>query len=135
METHNAPFAPSRRWVLLSAVHPEVGGANCHRFCRKAAQVIKEIYQELNNRPVYTVSQVLTGANFQPQKLIGMGGPAVYFIPKIGHPVGLPTRFFLPRGRQRHSALLPAGPPSPLPYAPIRLWANCGAGVRLRGDD
>jgi len=59
-------------------------------FAEKAAQVIKEIYQELNNRPVYTVSQVLTGANFQPQKLIGMGGPAVYFIPKIGQQLGLP---------------------------------------------
>jgi len=59
-------------------------------FAEKAVQVIKEIYTDLNNRPVYTVSQVLAGADLKPERLIGMGGPAAYFIPKISRLLGLP---------------------------------------------
>ena len=61
-------------------------------FAEKAAQAIKDLYADLNNQPVYTVSQVLAGANFQPQQLIGMGGPAAYFAPKIAQQLGLPER-------------------------------------------
>ena len=61
-------------------------------FAEKAAQAIKDLYKELNNRPVYTVSQVLAGVNLQPHQLIGMGGPAAFFIPKIGQQLGLPAR-------------------------------------------
>ncbi|HBK68922.1 MAG TPA: methylhydantoinase, partial [Firmicutes bacterium] len=44
----------------------------------------------LNSRPVYTVSQVMAGENLKPDRLIGMGGPAAYFIPKIAEQMGLP---------------------------------------------
>lgn len=60
-------------------------------FAEEAARVIKEIYTDLNNRPVYTVSQVLAGERLKPERLIGMGGPAAYFIPKIGQKLGLPV--------------------------------------------
>ncbi|NLW60585.1 MAG: hydantoinase/oxoprolinase family protein [Firmicutes bacterium] len=59
-------------------------------FAQKAAAAIRSVYAELNNRPVYTVSQVLAGADLKPKRLIGMGGPAAYFIPKIGAELGLP---------------------------------------------
>lgn len=59
-------------------------------FAQKAAAAIRAVYAELNNRPVYTVSQVLAGTDLKPKRLIGMGGPAAYFIPKIGEELGLP---------------------------------------------
>ncbi|HBT16835.1 MAG TPA: methylhydantoinase [Firmicutes bacterium] len=59
-------------------------------FSLKAAEAINEIYISLNSRPVYTVSQVMAGENLKPDRLIGMGGPAAYFIPKIAEQMGLP---------------------------------------------
>ncbi|HEY8464355.1 MAG TPA: hydantoinase/oxoprolinase family protein [Bacillota bacterium] len=53
-------------------------------FCSKTAAAIQTVFDELNRRPVYTVSAVLTPAELKPEKLIGMGGPASYFIPKLG---------------------------------------------------
>jgi N-methylhydantoinase A/oxoprolinase/acetone carboxylase beta subunit len=61
-------------------------------FAEQAAQAIKALYIELNNQPIYTVSQVLAGANLQPQQVIGIGGPAAYFTPKIGQQLGVPAR-------------------------------------------
>lgn len=59
-------------------------------FAQKAAAAIEEVYAELNSRPVYTISQVMAGAKLKPKRLVGMGGPAAYFIPKIGQELGLP---------------------------------------------
>ena len=59
-------------------------------FAQQAAAAIEEVYAELNSQPVYTVSQVLAGAKLWPEQLIGMGGPAAYFIPKIAGKLGLP---------------------------------------------
>ncbi|NLY91110.1 MAG: hydantoinase/oxoprolinase family protein [Firmicutes bacterium] len=90
---------PDRSFQALQAMGAPVGCTPLalaekivHAFAGKAARVIKEIYTDLNNRPVYTVSQVLAGVSLKPERLIGMGGPAAYFIPKIGQRLGLPVQ-------------------------------------------
>lgn len=58
-------------------------------FCDKAIQGINDTFHYLNDIPVYTVSEVLAPRNLKPEKLIGMGGPAEYFIPKIAAKMAL----------------------------------------------
>lgn len=58
-------------------------------FCEKADHAMNEVFSYLNNIPVYTVSEVLAPRNLKPDKLLGMGGPASYFIPKIAAQMAL----------------------------------------------
>jgi N-methylhydantoinase A len=58
-------------------------------FCDKAVAEIRSIFDYLNQIPVYTVSEVLTPHDLKPEKLVGMGGPAEFFIPKIAAAMGL----------------------------------------------
>jgi N-methylhydantoinase A len=58
-------------------------------FCAKVVAAIRAVFNDLNRRPVYTVSAVLMPPALQPEKLIGMGGPAPYFIPKLAAEMGL----------------------------------------------
>jgi N-methylhydantoinase A len=58
--------------------------------CERIIAGIETVFEYLNSRPVYTVSEVLAPANLRPGRLIGMGGPAGYFIPKLGAKMGLP---------------------------------------------
>ena len=92
-------------------------------FAEKAAAAIQTVYAELNNRPVYTVSQVLAGADLRPKRLIGMGGPAAYFIPKIGAALGLPYQV-LPH----HEAANAIGAAASRPTFAITLRADTALG-------
>jgi N-methylhydantoinase A len=58
-------------------------------FCAKAVVEIQAVFDYLNRIPVYTVSAVLAPRDLKPEKLIGMGGPAPYFIPKLAAEMGL----------------------------------------------
>ncbi|MGD8400126.1 MAG: hydantoinase/oxoprolinase family protein [Bacillota bacterium] len=58
-------------------------------FCTRLAAEIQAVFTALNRRPVYTVAEVLAPADLKPEKLIGMGGPAAYFIPKLAAQMGL----------------------------------------------
>ncbi|HBE80971.1 MAG TPA: hypothetical protein DDW65_24765 [Firmicutes bacterium] len=59
-------------------------------FCERAITGVRRVFDYLNQMPVYTVSEVLAPKGLQPEKLIGMGGPAEFFIPKIAAGLGLP---------------------------------------------
>lgn len=59
-------------------------------FCEKVATQIEAVFAYLNSRPVYTVSEALAPRVLKPEKIIGMGGPAEFFIPKIAARLGLP---------------------------------------------
>jgi N-methylhydantoinase A len=52
-------------------------------FCARLAAAIRETCTALNRRPVYTVSEILAPRDLHPEKLIGMGGPAAYFLPRL----------------------------------------------------
>lgn len=59
-------------------------------FCEKAISQIRTVFDYLNSRPVYTVSEALAPQVLKPEKIIGMGGPAEFFIPKIAARLSLP---------------------------------------------
>ena len=59
-------------------------------FCRQAVEAINQIFTDLNTRPVYTVSEALAPQGLRPEKLIGLGGPAAYYIPKIAKLLAVP---------------------------------------------
>jgi len=59
-------------------------------FCEKAVVEIRNLLEGLNRIPVYTVSEVLASKIPRPEKIIGMGGPAEFFIPRIAAGMGLP---------------------------------------------
>ena len=64
---------------------------------------VDAMLEEINNRPVYTIHEMLEGAKLAPKKLYVMGGPAGAFKEKLAEAFGMPV--VLPknlRGGQRH---------------------------------
>ncbi|HOQ23477.1 MAG TPA: hydantoinase/oxoprolinase family protein [Bacillota bacterium] len=59
-------------------------------FCEQAVAAINGIFADLNSCPVYTVSEVLVPRGLKPEKIIGLGGPAAFYIPRIAHLLGVP---------------------------------------------
>jgi N-methylhydantoinase A len=57
--------------------------------CAQLANAVREVFTYLNSLPVYTVSETLAPRNLRPEMLFGMGGPAVYFLPKFAAELGL----------------------------------------------
>ena len=57
----------------------------------KIEDTIAEMVSEWNLQPVYTVNDVITGTEFVPEKLIGVGGGAPGLIPELGLKMGLPV--------------------------------------------
>ena len=52
---------------------------------------IKEMLHEWSIQPVYTVSDVISGSDFEPQQLVGVGGGAPGLIHALGKRMGLPV--------------------------------------------
>lgn len=52
---------------------------------------IKDMLHEWSIQPVYTVSDVLSGSDFVPQQLVGVGGGAPGLIHALGKRMGLPV--------------------------------------------
>lgn len=92
-------------------------------FADKIAAAIGEIYFSLNHRPVYTVSQVLAAEDLKPDLVIGMGGPAVYFIPKIARQMRLPYHVL-----SHHEAANAIGAAASRPTVSITLRADTALG-------
>ena len=92
------PFGDVRKaWVALeqfgreAGMGPEVTAKQIIAvFCEKATAQIRAVFDYLNSLPVYTVSEALAPQVLKPEKIIGMGGPAEFFIPKIAANLGLP---------------------------------------------
>ncbi|NLS44724.1 MAG: hydantoinase/oxoprolinase family protein [Firmicutes bacterium] len=58
-------------------------------FTQQLTLAIKEIYEDLQSQPVYTVSEILAPPDIQPQAVIGLGAPAKVFIPPVAKHLGL----------------------------------------------
>ena len=78
---------------------------------------------DLNQRPVYTVSQVLAAELLKPDLIIGMGGPAGFFVPKIAQQMKLPYSL-LPY----HEAANAIGAAASRPTVSITLRADTALG-------
>lgn len=92
-------------------------------FAEKVAAAIAALYQTLNQRPVYTVSQVLAAELLKPDLIIGMGGPAGFFVPKIAQQMKLPYSL-LPY----HEAANAIGAAASRPTVSITLRADTALG-------
>lgn len=59
-------------------------------FTRKLAAAVEALYAELENVPLYTVSEILTPPKVRPKAVVGLGAPAPVFIPKLAKKLALP---------------------------------------------
>ncbi len=54
-------------------------------------EATRELIQEINNRPVYTVHEMLSGPELTPEKLYVMGGPAAALADTLGKRFSMPA--------------------------------------------
>ncbi len=59
-------------------------------FINKLAAAVENLYTELENVPLYTVSEILTPPRVRPQAVVGLGAPAPVFIPRLAEQLALP---------------------------------------------
>lgn len=52
-------------------------------FTRQLTEAILGVYEDLEARPVYTVSELLAPQDIRPRVIVGLGGPAKVFIPLV----------------------------------------------------
>lgn len=69
----------------------EVSWKSISQFCQKLRQSTDEMLKEINERPVYTVHELLDYRKIKPQKIYIMGGPAQVLAPYIKQEFGLPV--------------------------------------------
>ncbi|SMB95401.1 N-methylhydantoinase A/oxoprolinase/acetone carboxylase, beta subunit [Thermanaeromonas toyohensis ToBE] len=60
-------------------------------FTRRIAQVVTRLVHQLNQRPVYTVREILRGRKFQPTKALVVGTPAPILKPFLAQALRLPV--------------------------------------------
>ncbi len=121
---------PERALELLQPLAQQAGLAPAElanviidRFCQLAVAGIREVYRNLADRPVYTVSEVLAPAAIAPEQIIGLGAPAGTYIPRIAAAMGLPYTV-LPHAEVANAA----GAAASRPTAAITLHADTGLG-------
>lgn len=59
-------------------------------FAFQLSAAIDEVYQRLENVPVYTVSEILAPPDIRPKAIVGLGAPARVFIPLAAEQLDLP---------------------------------------------
>lgn len=58
-------------------------------FCQQAVDAIESVFSYLSSLPVYTVAGIMSHEDPRPEKVVGMGGPAQFFIPMIAKRLGV----------------------------------------------
>lgn len=58
-------------------------------FTEQLAQGVENLYGELENSPLYTISEVLHPPQIRPEAVVGLGAPAQVFIPPLAKHLGL----------------------------------------------
>jgi N-methylhydantoinase A/oxoprolinase/acetone carboxylase beta subunit len=92
--------------------------------CIRAA--VNAMLDEINNRPVYTIHEMLEGAKIAPKKLYVMGGPAEAFKERLAEAFGLPV--VLPKNYDVANAI---GAALAKTTIDIELFADTGRGELL----
>lgn len=59
--------------------------------CEKIVSSVREMIDEINNAPVYTVHEMLEGEKINPEVLYVVGGPAQPVAPRLGELLGCPV--------------------------------------------
>lgn len=60
--------------------------------CRIIAAAVTSMIEEVNNKPVYTIHEILEGKKLVPQTLYVVGGPAGPVAPRLSELLGCPAR-------------------------------------------
>ena len=61
------------------------------RTCRDIAAAVTDMVEEVNNKPVYTIHELLEGKKIEPSSLFIVGGPAAAVAPRLGEMLGCET--------------------------------------------
>lgn len=59
--------------------------------CKKIIRAAREMIEEINRKPVYTVKELLSGYRVKPVEILALGGPAPFFAPLIERLTGIQT--------------------------------------------
>ncbi len=59
--------------------------------CKKIVRAAREMIEEINRKPVYTVKELLSGYRIEPEEILALGGPAPYFAPLLEELTGIAT--------------------------------------------
>lgn len=59
-------------------------------FVAQLRQAVEALYRELEDRPAYTVREVMERPDLRPKAVVGLGAPASVFIPRLAESLGLP---------------------------------------------
>ncbi len=62
-----------------------------HQTCETIVGVAKQMVDQINRKPVYTVHEFLEGYKIKPQEILLLGGPAPYFAREIEKISGIKT--------------------------------------------
>ena len=91
---------------IADALHcpvDETAGAIFHETCRQIAAHVREVIEEINNQPVYTIHEMLEGKRLNPRLLYVVGGPAEPLAAELGRLLELRAPHPAPcGGGQRH---------------------------------
>lgn len=58
------------------------------KTCGRIAEAVREVLDEINNKPVYTIHEMLEGKVIEPKVLYVVGGPAEAMAPRLGELLG-----------------------------------------------
>jgi N-methylhydantoinase A len=59
--------------------------------CKKIIRAAREMIEQINRKPVYTVKELLSGYKVEPVEILALGGPAPFFAPRLEKLTGIST--------------------------------------------
>ncbi|MGC9194770.1 MAG: hydantoinase/oxoprolinase family protein [Syntrophobacteraceae bacterium] len=95
-KAHNGNLEASRQGLGAVADRLETGLEETARLvldlsCKKILRAAREMTEEINGKPVYTVKELLGGYKVQPAEILVLGGPAPYLAPLLEEASGIAT--------------------------------------------
>ena len=67
---------------------PETARAIFEKTCQGVASAVTTMIEEINNKPVYTIHELLEEKKLRPSRLFLVGGPAAAVAPRLGEILG-----------------------------------------------
>jgi N-methylhydantoinase A len=75
----------------LQQTPEQVAQAVIDSMCTSIAAKVRQMVEEVNSKPVYTIHELLEGKTLHPQQLIAVGGPAPYLAQQVGELLVMPA--------------------------------------------
>ena len=72
----------------MNTTVPEAARLIFEKTCQGVASAVKTMIDEINNKPVYTIHELLEGKKLAPARLFIVGGPAAVVAPRLGEILG-----------------------------------------------